>query len=333
MKIGFPIAVSLVSCVMLSPSAMAADFGDLLRNYLGSASPNQAAASQDVIKSNMNTRQAQLESEISAGVASGQVTPQEESDLRNDLNRIGGLQGSYLADGVFSNTEVQSLLNEMTNFSSRLNAYMTNTTTTGTGSYRGNQWFRDYFRKGQTGDYASNQGIMQSNIDARQAQLDSSIMEGLNSGHLNWNDGQTLRNELNRIAHSEYLALADGKLDYSESRQLMTDLDTLDTNIKAKLNAGNGWDNRRQHGRRGGNSVNFRQSTLSQRIERGRATGRLTPGEFSQLSRDNQRVKDLEAQMRVSGGRISFDEQRNLINQINQLSRRITTMLDNKQVN
>lgn len=331
MRIGFPLAVSLVSFVALSPASMAIDFGDLLRNYLGNANPSQAAASQDVIKSNMNTRQAQLESEISAGVASGQITPQEETDLRADLNRIASLQGSYLADATLTNMEVQSMLNELTNFSARLNAYMTNTTANANSSYRGNQWFRDYFRRGQSGDYASNQSIMQSNIDARQAQIDSSIMTALQTGRLNWNDGQNFRNELNRIANSENLALADGRLDYSESRQILTDLDNLNTNMTNRINAGNSR-NQYRHGRRGGNSVNFNQSMLSQRIQRGRSDGRLTPREYDQLMRDDQRIKDIEAQMRASGGRITFDEQRNLINQINQLNRKVTSMLDNKQV-
>lgn len=328
MKVSVPLAVSLVSSIMLSPAVLALDFGDMLKNYLGAALPTQAAANQDLVKTNMNTRQAQLESEIAAGVASGQLNPQEENDLRSELNRIGGLQGSYLADGTLTNAEVQTLLNEMTNFSARLSAYLTNTTAVATGNYRDNRWFRNYYGKGTSGDFYDNQQLLKSNIDSRQAQIDSAIMQGVNSGRLTWNDSQNYRSELNRIADSENAALADGRMSHSESQQIMDSLDALNTKLTNRLN-GQGW-GRGQRGKHG-SSINYQQSLLKQRLDRGRASGRLTPQEYRQLSGDEQRIRDMENQMRLSGGRLTFDEQKRLLNQIDQLSRRINRAVDDRQ--
>ncbi|MBY0357878.1 MAG: hypothetical protein K2W82_07740 [Candidatus Obscuribacterales bacterium] len=330
MKIGVSITVSVISALLLSPAAPALDFGDLLKNYLGTAANNQTAAGQDTIKINMNTRQAQLEQEIAAGVASGQLTPQEENDLRADLNRIAALQGSYLADGVFSNFEVQSLLNEMSNFSGRLSSYMSNTTSVATGSYRDNNWFRNYFNQNSSNDVVGNQQMMRANIDSRQAQLDSLITEGMSNGRLNWNDAQSFRNELGRIANNEYTSLADGRLSYSESRRLMDDLEALNTKVTSHLHGQWGGGGRRGPGRHHTN-INTQQTLLRQRIERGRISGRISAREYDQLIRDDQKIESLESQLRNSGRRLTFEEQRRLHSELDQLSRRISQALDSRQ--
>lgn len=330
--------LATISVVTLSPASFAADYLDMLRSYMGSkgGSPSQT---QDVIKANISTRQAQLESQVQAGVRSGQITPQEEQDLRSEMNRIEGVEGGFLADGKLDTWEVQTLLNDLNGYSQRLDTYLNNSTTTTAGStVRNRGWYDSYRRHGRSDEDVHNQAQLQANVDTRQAQLDSAITQGINSGYISWSEARSLQTELRRIQDNEQRYTSDGRLSFREANELIADLDALDTKVKAAQATRDRY-SRHGGGRYGGRygdsgqgSINAQQSVLRQRIDAGVKSGQLTRSESSRLYREEQRISDLEAQMRSSGNRLSFDEQRRLLGELNELSRNITKELNDHQV-
>src|SRR5688572_16365435 len=94
-------------------ATFALDWQDLLRGYLDSRG-GVSTADQASLKQGINARQAQIETEIDAGVASGQLTKAEEAELRADLNRVAQMEGGFLVDGNFTNVEAQSVIDELT---------------------------------------------------------------------------------------------------------------------------------------------------------------------------------------------------------------------------
>lgn len=320
-----------VGLLIASPlTASAADFESLLRNYLGSGGNNNVAANQNLIKSNISTRQAQLESQISSGVIAGQLTPAEERDLRAELNRIEGLEGSYLVDGNLTNIEVQHLVDELTNLTTRLQTYLTNTTTVQVGSNRHGDWFR---RNGGPNAGPGNQAQRQAHLDTQQAQIDARIEQGVTSGRLSNRESSSLRAALNQIAADEQAALADGRLSYDEQQRLLASLNTLDTRVTTELrDAERRGRNRGPRGGRAGGGINAQQSLLRQRIQGGIRSGKLTRSEADQLMAKERRIADLEVRLRTTGGGLSFEESRRLNMELSQLSRDVSKQLADRDV-
>lgn len=324
---------AIVSCVAIAPSALAVDYLDILKGYLrnpgrGVVTPQTEA----VIKTNINTRQAQLETEVQAGVRSGQITPQEENDLRAELNRIAETEGKFLADGSLNNWEVETLLNDMQSFSRRLETYLTNSTVATNST---NPWNRDSYscwRDRNSDDTVNNQTQLQASIDTRQASLDSQIEQSLSSGILNWQQARALETELNQIAAKETSFTADGRLSYRETNELLSDLDVIDNKLKAHIANYDRYRRDRGRGNRGRRNINSTQSALRQRIEFGLRSGKLTRTEADLLIRDEQRIAELEAQLRLSGSRLSYREQRRLLTELDNLSHHVTEELNDHQV-
>lgn len=331
-------------CLISSPlAAQAGDFESMMRSFLGASKSTVNPATQNVIKTNINTRQAQLEQEIQAGVTSGQLSPQEESDLRADLNQIAGLEGQYLMDGQLDNMETQHLLDELTRLTQKLQTYLTNATTVGTGTARHGDWFRKY--GGPNGGGRQQERI--AHLDAKRAELDSRIEQGVVSGYLNPGESANLRNQLTQVSIKQSQMTADGRLSYDEQNEILNQLNLLETQISTAISSGeqrarasaSNWGG---HGRgkrrdwekwRQGNGVNEQQSLLKQRIYSGIKSGKLTPSEANMLLSKEQQIANLEARLRSnSSGMLTYDQSRVLHQQLSDLSRDINKQLRDKQV-
>lgn len=317
------------------------NFDDLLRNYLGAGTRTGeiSASEQGIIKTNINTRQAQLETQMQAGVTSGQLTPQEATDLKAHLDQIANLEGQYLADGNYSRFEVQTLLDDLNNFSLRLNMYLTNASNTAsipvpgatTPLPQGRSWYRRYSR--DNSGYLSNMAAFQADIDTKQAQLDAQITEATVQGRINWSETNQLRAELNRIAQQENQFTAGGRLSYRESQTLITDLDALTTRLTTLTSRPRSarWDRSGRH-RNVSTRIDQHQSLLRQRINAGISSGRLTRTEANRLLNEESRIAALEERLRSTNNRLSFDEQRRLFTELDQLSTKINKELFDRQV-
>lgn len=333
---GLVLLATAVSTTVWPAASFAADWQDLVRTYLDGRSGSSINTNQGSLKQGVNARQAQLEADVDAGVASGQLTTTEETALRADLNRIAAMEGGFLADGNFSNVEAQSIIDELTLANRRLHSYLTNAeSTAGTGAYRHDWWNRRPVGGGASGDFPPNQRRLQATIDTRQAELDASLEDALTTGRLDWTQARAFRTDLGRIHNLEATFLADGKLTYGEEQQLNTDMQALNTRITAAIAA---TPNRRHHrGRRynynsAGGSINARQNFLSQRIAQGYASHQLTAQERARLLANANRINSLEAQLRVSGNRMSYSEQQKLHDELDRLERSVNRELSDRQV-
>lgn len=336
MKIQVAGSLALLSCLVMSGPAFSLGFDDLLRGYLNVGGGTTNTVEQNLIKSNFDTKQAQLNEQLSAGVTSGQLNSSEESELRADLSRIASLQTSAAADGKYDTPEVQNILNEYGNFSIKLQNYLTNTATTNGAApmgYNNNNWYRRNFSR--NGNYLANTAKFQADIDTKQAVIGASLDQGATQGTLSWNDIPNLRNELNSIADAETSAKADGRLKYSEAQSLINRLDALSTKVNNLLAAGQKpmsgyWGNKGSRGRN--RSVDNRQTYLRNRILQGVRDGRLTQNEADKLFDKENKVAELQFKLSQSNSRLSFSEQQRLLGELNNLNLAITRELNDRQV-
>jgi len=325
------ITLTLLSVMSSAAPAMALDFDTLLQNYIGRG--KISTSDQALIKTNINTRQAQLETEIQAAADAGQLTAQEEAELRTQLNSVASMEGNFLVDNTLSSDEVQTLVESLTQVTRKLNAYQTNATTANANAYRGNTNWRNYMNRwsGRPDSASTNQRALQANIDARQAQLDSQLESGITSGRISSTDAFKLRYDLNIIKRNETKFLADGSLNYTEERQLVDGLTKLEADINAKSVAWNNRGNNRGQ-RRWRSDVDSRQAVLNTRISQGLSSGRLTSREADRLRRMNSRIQQMEAQLRASGNRMTYTEERTLLAELDKLADSINKELNDRQV-
>lgn len=321
------LTIASVFAVSLTP-ASALDYKELFRNYLdatlkgNSLSPDQA---QSVTKTNLNNRQAELEQNIEAGVKTGQLTPSEESELRNDLVQIAHHESEYLADGTLQDPEVVKLLDELNFLSSKIKAYMENSATTGTGNLSHDEWFRKYGGRQNRGGVLENAVLRKAHIDSMQAEIDSAISQALSEGRISWNESRDYQNTLNKIRNDELIYLKDGRIDYDEEHNLLTGLRELRSKINATSGYGYSARNRghgygRHHGR-------HRQAPIiNQRIADGIARGKLSRAEASELYRKENRIHSIETELRNSPN-LSFSKQRELFREMEDLTRSIDQKL------
>lgn len=70
MKIQVAGSLALLSCLVMSGPAFSLGFDDLLRGYLNVGGGTTNTVEQNLIRSNFDTKQAQLNEQITAGVTS-----------------------------------------------------------------------------------------------------------------------------------------------------------------------------------------------------------------------------------------------------------------------
>lgn len=322
------------------PASKAQGFNSML--WQGKGGKGAAnAQTQQVIRSNISTRQAQIESEISAGAAAGKLTRQEESDLRAELNNIERQEGQFLADGNLDNNETQILVDSLTRLTQRMQSYMNNAAYTGSGGMGYRDWFRKY---GGPNSGTGNQQARQARIDSRIAELSSRIQQGIVMGRIDQNSSYRLQSQLNQIQNEESTALRDGRFDYGEQQSLLTALDSLDNNISQSMNnwgkrgggwngGGGGWNGGGGGGRwNGGGSGAWNQPLLKQRIMSGVSSGKLKQWEANVLLSKEMQMEQLQNQLTTSGPSLGYAASKQLNDQIQATANDITKQLDSKNI-
>ncbi len=325
---------------MTTPSpAFAIDFDSLVRAFTGSNTGATSSYSQNFIRTNLNAKRTQLETDITSGIASGQLTSDEASDLRNDLNKISMDDSSFSSDANMTKYETQNLIDQYEAASRKLNAYLTNAATNssviGGATVDSGQWFKRY----GCGKNPANQAERRARIDTLQAEVGSLISTGVYSGKLNQVESTNFRNELNSINTQETTALRDDRLSSDETELLADRLVSLKTAVTDATNRpswGGDWGGRRGRGRSRGNNahvqINTQQTLLAQRINAGISSGQLTRAEADRLLADEAKINSLNAQLSSSGGRLTWEEQKRILNELDQLSRKINKELYDRQV-
>lgn len=153
----------------------------------------------------IDQRQSNQQKRIDQGVKSGELTQQEAARLQQDQARIQRMENKARADGTITREEAARIERAQDRQSKAI------------------------ARESHDKQRAHTQGG--GRIDARQANQQKRIDEGVRRGELTPNEAARLRNEQARIQRMEDRARADGRLNPEERRRIDHQLDQLDEAI------------------------------------------------------------------------------------------------------
>ena len=194
-----------------------------------------------------------------------------------------------------------------------------------------------------------------NNLAVQQSRLENEIQAGIQSGKLTTTEATELTNELNTIKQSATQAMADGTLNDPEVVSMVHAMEALGTKIQnytgnasttapgsATVPAST------SVATPAATAVSTPSSTpapisvapgtppvpisgnvLYQRIANGLAAGRINRTQANDLFKMENRIHDLESQLRSQSGS-NFDRHRMMYNELEQLSRSIDTTLGGK---
>ncbi|MBI1270240.1 hypothetical protein GC174_07400 [bacterium] len=190
-----------------------------------------------------------------------------------------------------------------------------------------------------------------NNLAVQQSRLENDIQAGIQSGKLTTTEATELTNELNAIKQSATQAMADGTLHDPEVVSMVQAMEALGTKIQ-------NYTNNTSTTTPGSATVPASTSVatpaatpvttpaatsiapgtppvpiagnvLYQRIANGLAAGRINRTQANDLFKMENRIHDLESQLRSQSGS-NFDRHRIMYNELEQLSRSIDTTLGGK---
>ena len=132
-------------------------------------------------------------------------------------------------------------------------------------------------------------------IDARQANQEQRIQQGVASGQLNANETYRLENGQARVQNLENNAKADGVLTNAERAGIRGAQDAQSRRIYNQKH------DAQTAGRVGPGSIDNRQANQRARIQQGVGSGQLTARETHQLEKGQARVQNMESRAKADG--------------------------------
>ncbi|WP_431097333.1 hypothetical protein [Polaromonas aquatica] len=166
-------------------------------------------------------------------------------------------------------------------------------------------------------------------IDQAQQAISARIQQGLASGHITPSEAQVLYRRDREIAVREARFKSNGVATPQERQQLRADLDGLGAEVERMMA------NRDVAGRPGYNAgytsgIDHREREISQRIDEGIRTGRITRDEAARLRQHERRIDRQEAQFR-SDGVVTQQERRQLRYELAALRDEVERMMHNRR--
>lgn len=241
----------------------------------------------------IDSMQADILKRMTDGLSSRRLTKQEYDDLKYDFDRSASLEALYRqSDNKLDYDETMKLALDLDRLSTRLERTL-------------------HDRDVSIGD-----------ADARQAELDKKIQDGLGSGKLTGDEAQLLRTEFNRIAEREAALKSSGRPISPDDRlALLIDLERLNTQIELKLN--------NSEVASGGNTqINVRKGQIESLISESLVQGRLTPLEAQQFKTQLDRIQTLMREMSQTDGQLTSIEAQTISVEYSMLESRVNrTML------
>lgn len=172
------------------------------------------------------------------------------------------------------------------------------------------------------------QGTHTPGIDQAQQAISARIQQGLASGHITPSEAQVLYRRDHEIAAREARFKSNGVATPQERQQLRADLDGLSAEVERKMA------NREVAGRPGNNAgtpgIDNREFQISQRIDEGVRTGRITQREAAKLHQRERRIERHETQFK-SDGVVTAQERRQLRNELTSLRDDVERMMNNRR--
>lgn len=173
------------------------------------------------------------------------------------------------------------------------------------------------------------QGTHTPGIDQTQQAISTRIQQGLASGHITPSEAQVLYRRDQEIAAREARFKSNGSATQQERQQLRADLDGLSVEVERMMA------NRDVVGRPGYNAghtpgIDNRELEISQRIDEGVRTGRISQREAARLHQRERRIERHEAQFK-SDGVVTKQERRQLRNELTALRDEVERMMNNRR--
>jgi len=235
--------------------------------------------------------QTDLLKRMTDGLAQKRLTQQEFDDIKYDFDRAASLEAYYRQDGRLEYEEALKVAIDLDRLGTKLERSL------------------------------HDRDIPVQNPDARQAELDKKISDGLASGKLTADEAQQLKQEFNRIADREAaLRESSGHFTTDERLSLLIDLERLNTQIELKMN-----DSQTASSE---NRVSGWRDAIESKISEALAQGKLSPLEAQQFKSGLTRIQTLIRDMEASDGRLTSIEQQTISVEYSMLDTRISkTML------
>lgn len=167
-----------------------------------------------------------------------------------------------------------------------------------------------------------------ANLDNQRAVMENKITAALNAGQINLNQAASMRAQLQVNRDAQFSAMADGFLSVAETQNLISGMNSIDTNLSSLATVGVTNTYGVTYGGGFGNNINARLSHLSSRLERNRANGRLSNFEYRGLRAELDRLNTRLAQMQAGG--LNRWERNRLMNQIDSFQMHFNTELNDR---
>lgn len=162
------------------------------------------------------------------------------------------------------------------------------------------------------------------NVDRAQQAISARIQQGLNSGHITPSEAQALYARDRDIAAKEAFFKSNGQATPQERQQLRADLDALSADVE-RMMANNVYNGPRTVGTPGLDNQEYR---ISQRIDEGVRTGRISQREARRLHSRERVIAQHEASFK-SDGRVTPQERRQLRSELKALNDEVERMIRN----
>lgn len=170
------------------------------------------------------------------------------------------------------------------------------------------------------------QGTNTPRIDQAQQAISARIQQGLASGHITPSEAQVLYRRDREIQMRENQYKAYGNIQPQQRQQLRDDLSALGADVERMMN-------NRDVVRPPGNAaqtpgIDNQGAQISQRIDEGFRSGRITPREARKLQSQQREIARHEAYFK-SDGIVTQQERRQLRNELAALSNEVERMMRN----
>jgi hypothetical protein len=241
-----------------------------------------------------NQQRASLQTRIDVALSSAQITASQAGTLKAELNKNRDIENTSMMDGSVSYRERQEIISGLNGVESTLSTLIAQNSN----SYN---FGRQGFPRGSgdwRNDWSSRRTRFADEVNSLRATAETKVATAVNTKQITDPQALSVRAILSTNATKQASFMVDGKIDSTEKDDLVKGIksaeDALSSLISINIsNNSNGpisfydksWWNRSWNSALNSSMV-ARLSKLSERIERGKMSGRLTASEYTMLKAD-----------------------------------------------
>lgn len=167
------------------------------------------------------------------------------------------------------------------------------------------------------------QGTYTPGIDQSQQVIGARIQQGMQSGHITPSEARDLYARDRDISNRESLYKSDGNVSQQERQQLRADMSALSAEVERMIA------NRSVVGQSGNTpGIDNREFQISQRIDEGVRTGRISQREAARLQSRSRQIERHEAAFKADGV-VTQQERRQLRSELTALRDQVERMMHN----